>query len=298
MRDEFNVLVIEDNDETFNALKEGLANSRFRLLRATTAKEALKLCKDVYFMAIITESHMPDMNGIELIRRIKKIDNKVNIILMTTYSFIDSAVLALKTGAFAYILKPCNIEEVKLILQRAIENRSLLILAGERKYYQDMSILDGLTGVYNNRHFHEMLEWQIGHLLRVPQAFSLLMIDIDDFKKYNDTYGHLAGDKLLHNTAQLFLNSARGSDMVFRYGGEEFAIIMPQTAQENAKRAGERLLETVRIHLPVTISLGLATFPDNAQTQEELINNADKALYRAKSLGKARLCIYDQKLDK
>jgi diguanylate cyclase (GGDEF)-like protein len=282
----------------FNDLKEGLANSRFRLLRATTAKEALKLCKDVYFMAVITESHMPDMNGVELIRRIKKIDNKANIIFMTTYSFIDSAVLALKTGAFTYILKPFNMEEVKIVLQRAIENRSLLILAGERKYYQDMSILDGLTGVYNNRHFHEMLEWQIGHLRRVPQAFSLLMIDIDDFKKYNDTYGHLAGDKLLHNTAQLFLNSARGSDMVFRYGGEEFAIIMPQTAQENAKRAGERLLEAVKIHLPVTISLGLATFPDSAQTQEELINNADKALYRAKSLGKARLCIYDQKLDK
>ena len=161
-----------------------------------------------------------------------------------------------------------------------------------------MSILDGLTGVYNHRYFHERLDWQIDHLRRFPQAFSLFIIDIDDFKKYNDTNGHLAGDKVLHNAAQLFVDSTRDSDLVFRYGGEEFAIILPQTEQQNAKRVGERLIEMVRRQLPVTISIGLATFPEHAQTKNDLINRADKALYRAKRLGKDRICVYDERVDK
>ena len=161
-----------------------------------------------------------------------------------------------------------------------------------------MSILDGLTGIYNHRHFHEMLERQIAHLRRAPNSFSLLMIDIDDFKKYNDTKGHPEGDKVLHNAAQLFVNSTRDSDLVFRYGGEEFSVILAATGQQLASRAGERLVEGARVHLPVTISIGLATFPDDSQAKDELITKADQALYRAKRLGKDRVCIYDEKLDK
>ena len=298
MRDEFNILIVEDDDKTFGLLRSGLSQANYRIWRATAGRQALKLTKEDSFMAVITEITLPDMKGLELIKRIKKIDNKINIIVLTAYSFIDSAIEALKTGAFIYILKPINTEEVKLVLKRAIENTCLAILAGKRKYYQEMSILDGLTGVYNHRHFHEMLEWQITHLRRFPHAFSILMIDIDDFKKYNDTHGHLEGDKILCTAAQVFVSFTRESDMVFRYGGEEFAIILPQTGQKNAVTAGERLLEAIRRKLPVTISVGLATCPDDAQTKNELVNKADKALYRAKSLGKDRLCVYDRGLDK
>ncbi|MDP8297106.1 MAG: GGDEF domain-containing protein, partial [Candidatus Orphnella occulta] len=169
---------------------------------------------------------------------------------------------------------------------------------GKKKYYQDISILDGLTGVYNHRHFHEILDWQVDHIKRFPQAFSLIIIDIDDFKKYNDTHGHVEGDKVLHNTAQLFVMLTRDSDTVFRYGGEEFTILMPQTPNQQAQIVGQRLIEGVRKKSPVTISMGLSTFPDDAQIKKELVARADKALYRAKRLGKDRLCVYDKTVDK
>lgn len=298
MGKQFNILIVEDDEKTFDVLKQGLAEADYKIWRAVSGREALKLTKEIYFMVVITEIRIADMDGIELIRRIKKIDYKINVVALAAYSFIDSAVKALKAGAFTYLTKPLNTEEVRLIVRKAIENTCLLIQAGKRKYYQDMSILDGLTGVYNHRHFHEKLDWQIEHLRRSPQAFCLFMIDIDDFKKYNDTKGHQEGDKVLHNVAQLIVTTLRGSDLTFRYGGEEFSVILPQTTQEDAKRIAERLITAVRSRLPVTISVGISTFPDNVQAKNELINRADKALYRAKRLGKDRFCVFDERLDR
>jgi two-component system cell cycle response regulator len=297
-KDEFKILIIEDDENTLRALKDALAGTVYKVWRATTGKEALNLIKEINFMVVISEIQIPDMDGIELVKRIKKINSWINIIVLTSHSFINSAVNALMEGAYAYLMKPVNLEELRLILKRSVENSCLLIQAGKRKYYQDMSNLDGLTGIYNHRCFQENLDWQIGHLRRFPQAFSLFMIDLDDFKRYNDTKGHLEGDKILSGTAQLFVNLVREDDQVFRYGGEEFAIIMPQTERRHAERIGERLVKSVRAQLPITISVGAATFPDNAQTKDELIEKADKALYRAKRLGKNRICVYDGKLDK
>ncbi|MBN3038718.1 MAG: diguanylate cyclase [Candidatus Omnitrophica bacterium] len=298
MKDEFNILLVEDEESTFRTLKEAFADSRYKISRATTAKDALKLCHDINFMVIISELRLPDMDGIELIKRIKKANARVNVLVLTVYSFAEHAVKALEAGAFAYFLKPINVQEVKIVLKRAIENTCLLIQAGKKKYYQDMSVMDGLTGVYNHRHFHEVLDWQMSHMRRFPQTFSLFIIDIDNFKKYNDTKGHVEGDKVLHDAAQLFVTITRDSDWVFRYGGEEFAVILPQTPQQQAQIAGERLLRATRAQLPVTISVGLASFPDNAQTKNELVVRADKALYRAKNTGKDKICIYDKNTDK
>jgi len=293
----FNILVVEDNEETFKKLKENLSNLDYKIWRAASGREALKFIKKVHFTAVITELRLPDINGVKLIRRIKKVDHKVSIIVLTVYSFADLRVEAMKNGAFTYLMKPLNIEEVRLVLKRAVENTFLLMQAGRAKYYQDVSILDGLTAIYNHRYFQEKLKWYVDYFKRHPQVLSLFIIDIDDFKKYNDTKGHLAGDKVLHNTAQLFVDSVRGSDTVFRYGGEEFAVILPQTEKQGAERVGQRLISKVREQLPITISIGLATFPFDGQTEKSLVDKADKALYRAKRLGKDRICVYNEKLD-
>lgn len=298
MEEEFNILIIEDDDKTFDLLVEAFKKTKYKLWRVTTGKEALRLIKDVYFMAAISELHPLDINIIKLIKKIKKVDYRINIVLLAVYSFADTAVKALEAGAYAYLLKPLDIQEVKLILKRAIEETCLLIQAGKKKYFEDISILDGLTGLYNHRNFHEILDWHISHLRRHPQAFSLLMIDVDDFKKYNDIHGHVEGDKILRNAAKVFVDSTRETDRVFRYGGEEFSVLLPQTPQAQAEIVAKRIVEAVRSKMPVTISMGLATFPDHAQIKEDLVIKADKALYRAKALGKNRLCIYDKKLDK
>ncbi len=297
MADEFNMLIIEDNDSTFNTIKSVFDTKVYKLWRVSSGKEALNLLKKTHFIAVISELRVNDIDGIELVKRIKKIDSRVNIIVLTAYSFADAAVNALKEGAYAYLLKPLNVEELKLILRRAVENTCLLIQVGKKKYYQDISILDGLTSVYNHRHFHEVLEWHVNHVRRFPQAFSLLMIDIDNFKKYNDTHGHVEGDKVLHNAAQLFVALTRETDVVFRYGGEEFTIIMPQTPNQQAQIVGQRLVDGVKRQSPITISMGLSTFPDHAQAKKDLVAKADKALYRAKRLGKDRLCVYDKNVD-
>ena len=298
MSDEFNILVVEDDENIFKVLNKTFIGDRYKLWRVTTGKEALNLIKEIHFVAIISELHIADIDGIELIKRINKIDPRVNIIVLTAYSFANSAVKALEAGAYAYLLKPLNSEELKLILRRSIENTCLLIQVGKKKYYQDISILDGLTSVYNHRRFHEILEWQIDHMKRLPQAFSLFIIDIDNFKKYNDTHGHVEGDKVLHNVAQLLVTLTRDTDTVFRYGGEEFAVIMAQTPNQQAQIVGQRLIEGVRRQSPITISIGLSTFPNDAHVKEALVVKADKALYRAKRLGRDQLCVYDKNMDK
>lgn len=298
MRDEFNILIVEDDEKTFTTLQQAFVDERYKLTKVTNGNEALRIAKEVNFMAVISELRLPDIDGVEFIRRMKKQCPKINIIVLTVYTFAESAVKALEAGAFAYFLKPLNVQEVQLVLKRAIENTCLLIQAGKKQYYQDMSVLDGLTGVYNHRHFHEVLDFQMAHMRRFPQTFSLFIIDIDNFKKFNDTKGHVEGDKVLHDSAQLFVTITRESDWVFRYGGEEFAIILPQTPQAQAQIAAERLLRAVRAQLPITISIGLASFPDNAQVKADLVVRADKALYRAKNSGKDKLCTYDKNVDR
>jgi two-component system, cell cycle response regulator len=297
-KNEFNILVIEDDDQTFNAIKNGLSGTDYKLFRVKTGNEALKIAKDGHFLAVVTELMISDMNGIELVKRLKQLLSSINVICLSTYTFLDTAVKALGEGAFAYLLKPLHINELNLMLKRAIENSLLTAQVKQKVYYQDMSVTDGLTGVYNHRYFYEMLNWHINHLRRTPQMFSLLIIDIDNFKKYNDTHGHVEGDKVFRDTAQLFLNTTRENDMVFRYGGEEFSIILTQTDQHLGQIAGERVLLAVRKHAPVAVSIGLATFPIDAQTQNDLVVNADKALYRAKSSGKDRICVFDKNMDK
>jgi len=298
MSDKFNMLVIEDDENIFKVLSKAFDDSTYKLWRVPTGREALKLIKEIYFIGIISELHIADMDIIELINRIKKTDPRINIIVLTAYSFADLAVKALKAGAYAYLLKPLNTEELRLMLRRSVENTCLLIQVGKKKYYQDISILDGLTSVYNHRHFHEILEWQINHIKRAPQAFSLFIIDIDNFKEYNDTHGHVEGDKILHNVAQLFVTLTRDTDTVFRYGGEEFTIIMPQTSNQQAQLIGQRLVDGIRRQSSITVSIGLSTFPDDTQVKEELVARADKALYRAKRMGKDRMCAYNKSVDK
>ena len=164
MSDAFNILVVEDDENIFKVLDKTFIGDRYKLWRVTTGKEALNLIKEIHFIVVISELYIADMDGIELIKRIKKIDSRVNIIVLTAYSFANSAVKALEAGAYAYLLKPLNTEELKLMLRRSIENTCLLIQVGRKKYYQDISILDSLTSVFNHRHFDDVLKWQIDHM--------------------------------------------------------------------------------------------------------------------------------------
>ncbi|MFQ5886816.1 MAG: GGDEF domain-containing protein, partial [Anaerolineae bacterium] len=167
---------------------------------------------------------------------------------------------------------------------------------------QQLAITDGLTGLYNLRYFYEALEKEIQRSERYHRSVSLIILDIDNFKRYNDTYGHLAGDDLLKELAQLMSKVTRQTDTLARYGGEEFAIILPETETEGAEFLAQRLQEEVREHRfstqddqtigRITISLGVATYPHHAHSTKALVDAADMALLRAKQAGKNRLFAY------
>jgi diguanylate cyclase (GGDEF)-like protein len=174
---------------------------------------------------------------------------------------------------------------------QAIENTMLY------KSTEYLSITDGLTGLYNHRHFQEQLEVEVKRGQRYDLNLSLIMIDLDHFKEFNDSYGHLEGDSLLRKIAQILKSSLRETDFVARYGGEEFAVILPETNKEGASIAAERVRRAIseqifgEVGAKMTISLGVASYPDDACLRADLIRKADEALYRAKREGRNRTCL-------
>lgn len=153
------------------------------------------------------------------------------------------------------------------------------------------AIRDSLTALYNRRHLNQILSG----LLCGKRALSFIIFDIDNFKELNDTLGHLEGDKALRSIANITLKAVRDKDKVFRYGGEEFSIVLPDTSKETAVRIAERLRHDIKSsfcnnkHHALTISLGVASFPEDGKTMDKLINKADSALYKAKRQGKNRV---------
>ncbi|MFC1902128.1 diguanylate cyclase [Chloroflexota bacterium] len=155
---------------------------------------------------------------------------------------------------------------------------------------------DVLTGLFNHRYFHECMEREIDRSLRFGSIFSLVSIDIDDFKKHNDIYGHLSGDEVLRQAGKLILQGVRKVDMAFRYGGDEFSILLPETPVQGAKKLGEKLrleMETLTNTqgMPISCSLGVGSWPADGMTREDIIQSVDTALYYAKQNGKNRVCL-------
>jgi diguanylate cyclase (GGDEF)-like protein len=165
----------------------------------------------------------------------------------------------------------------------------------------EISITDSLTRLYNRKHLMETLDREVTRSERYSHPFSLLIIDIDHFKKYNDTYGHLAGDEVLRRLASVFKETIRSSDYAARYGGEEFIIILPEISPEQGVEAAERIRRKVAEQrfegdgeaIEVTISVGVASYPENGEDAETVIRNADEALYEAKKLGRNQVTLAD-----
>lgn len=299
------VLVVDDEGIMRNLLADVLQDEGYDVTTATTGEEAIKYAREKSFQIVITDLKMPGMNGIEVLKRFKEIDNNISIIVITAYASVESAVEAMKEGAYDYISKPFNIDEIKLIVNRALERQSLIKEAKEKEHYKELSILDGLTDIYNHRYFHEELEHELERAERYNIEISLLMIDIDDFKIYNDTYGHMAGDQVLKKMARIFLEVVRKVDVVARYGGEEFGVILPQTTKAEAATMARRiraLVEQIKfpdkggnLNVRISISAGIATYPADAKGKNELIATADEALYGAKKQGKNRICLFNEK---
>lgn len=164
---------------------------------------------------------------------------------------------------------------------------------------QELAITDSLTGVFSRRYALERLEEEIARSQKFNYKFSVAMLDIDHFKGYNDRYGHLVGDAILKEISRVTKDSIRQIDLIGRYGGEEFLIVMTETDNSQAVLAGERIRKSIEDNpikvydeeMKVTVSIGIATFPDDAKDSAKLIDRADQALYKAKETGRNKVCV-------
>jgi diguanylate cyclase (GGDEF)-like protein len=190
--------------------------------------------------------------------------------------------------------KPITIDAVRILTMFA--NQAGLAIENSRLYEQTvvLSNSDSLTSLWNHGYFQYLMGEEIKRSSLVKSWFTLLMIDIDNFKAFNDTHGHQAGDSIIRGISRIFRDISRKIDIIARYGGEEFGIILPITKKEEALVLAERIRKAVEINTGlknITISIGVASFPEDGATKEELIAKADKALYEAKKLGKNKICV-------
>jgi diguanylate cyclase (GGDEF)-like protein len=289
--EEINVLVIEDKSEEAIFLESTLQSQGYKVWVDSTGEEAVRLFKTAPFAVVFTELHMLGMNGIEITKELIKIRPNVSVIVITAYPFISSAIEAMEAGAYGYITKPFNPTEINIVLERAIERFYFLSSDEEKKQFAELSIKDPLTGVYNRRFLKIYIPNKISSMKRVAEKFSILLIDIDYFKKYNDTNGRLAGDKLLREMCELFKQSLRNEDIIFRYGGEEFLIFLDHADKSRSSMVAERIRNLVNLSMPTTVSIGVGIYPDDGWDLDELIANVDKALYKAKESGRNKVCL-------
>ncbi len=301
--EEARILVVDDGEDIVSFMKRALQNHGHNVTACTDTEDAIENTKNTFYDLIITDLKMPKISGVEFVKMAKKISPNTDLIVMTGFPSVETAVECMKNGASDYLAKPIDLEYLNIIVEKSLYKRALEKRAAEREYFEQISRVDGLTGLYNHKFFHELLNAEIARADRYKYSFSLLMIDIDDFKRINDNYGHQTGDIILKEIAAIFKSLVRKTDSAARYGGEEFAIILSQTAKEHSRVFADRTVKHVATsklegfshNETVTISAGLAEYPD-AHTQESLIKKADEALYQAKNMGKNTLCVYgDQK---
>jgi two-component system cell cycle response regulator len=305
MKDSFPILIAEDNVVSRKILEKGLLKAGFEVVSVENGKEAFQILKSDFCPIVITDWKMPEMDGPELCRAIRrhKFPGYVFIILVTAKDKDDDIIAGLEAGADDYLVKPINQAE---LVARLKAGKRILRLERSLKEANEkitmLSITDSLTGIYNRSYLNERLPQEIVRSCRYRHPLSLLMCDIDRFKKINDTYGHLIGDQILRDFVFCLNRSIRKSiDWMVRYGGEEFLIVLPETSVQGAWEWAERLRKIVSTHIftidgkdvQITASFGLGGFDpskhDDKMSSETLIAESDRYLYRAKEAGRNRV---------
>jgi diguanylate cyclase (GGDEF)-like protein len=301
------ILIVEDDQVARESLEEFLQLNSFTVLSVSSAPEALKILIKTDVDLVLTDLVMPEMDGISMTKAIRESRKDIPILVMTGFASIEYAVEAIKAGATDFITKPLKLDHVVFIINRVLETRSLRIKAQETDYYKELSNRDELTKISNFRHFSYVLQLEIDRQLRYHRPLTLLIIDIDDFKRCNDMHGHLTGDLVLVKVASLLTTQIRSCDFVARYGGDEFTVILPEISEKEALAVCRRIMKSIEQCEfqsfekesigPLSVTIGIASFPQNANDSKELIEKADRAMYAGKRAGKNRVCIFDDKIN-
>jgi len=302
---EAHVLIVDDDAAIRESMNEFVDMSGYQSSTASSAEEALERLSQNAIDVVITDIMLPGMDGLELTDRIKK-EYEIDVIVMTGYSGDYSYEEAISKGASDFVFKPVRFEELLLRLRRVLKER---LLTQERVHMLDklkrLSITDGLTKLFNSRYFYNQIKAEIDRTSRYQRPLSLLLLDIDQFKEYNDNYGHLEGDKVLVGLGEVIKSCLRKMDSAYRYGGEEFTVILPETEGDEAATVAERIRSMVSEDkfypkgddepCTITISIGVTEYVPDEEVAI-FVQRADKAMYLSKQSGRNRVsCLFATK---
>jgi two-component system cell cycle response regulator len=294
----FTVAIVDDDAAIRRLVLLVLHRAGYRTLEYSAGEEARAALRDEDWDLLVLDRKLPDMDGLVLAHELKSNPalRTRYVIMLTGEADQEDKIEGLELGADDYITKPFQYQELLARIRagkRIVDLQKELVEKNRR--LELLSITDGLTKLHNHRYFQDELARAFDESQRYSRPLSLAMIDIDFFKKINDTFGHAAGDDVLKKTAELFRESVRSTDLVARYGGEEFTVMMPETELPDAITFAEKIrhlvetatLETQAGPIQATVSIGVASVPlTQVQSPKELIVAADKALYRAKRSGR------------
>ncbi|MBI5426684.1 MAG: diguanylate cyclase [Nitrospinae bacterium] len=330
------VLLVDDEESIRVSVGRDLKKAGYEVTVSDSGEDALEKYRETRFDVILTDLMMEEMDGIRLLKEARQINPNAMVVILTGYGSMTTAIAAIEGGAFDYVLKPCQREELVVRLGRCVESLELQELVGQRakeietaneelkralekhrelekslresrdqlaennKKLQRLSSLDGLTGIANRRFFDEYIAREWGLAIRQGIPISLIFIDVDYFKLYNDTFGHQEGDDCLKKVANVIAKCLkRPADLSARYGGEEFVALLPGTDESGAEKIAEGIRAAVSAQKishkhptgdHVTVSLGVAAVvPQPGASYASLIEAADVAMLKAKREGKDRV---------
>jgi diguanylate cyclase (GGDEF)-like protein len=291
-------ILLIDDDRSQHLLAQGYVGTfrggPWELDVAETYAAGLKKLLSGKYAVCLLDHHLGERNGIDLLREAAAADCVTPVVLLTATDSEEVDEAAMEAGAMDFLVKG---EITPRMLEHSV--RYARKLGDTLGQLRQMAKHDALTGLANRREFDRLLEEEWQRSTRFNHPFALVLLDIDHFKKVNDTYGHQSGDEVLKHVASLLAGQVRTVDRVARHGGEEFAILMIETDRKAAVQGLHRLfallaetpcdLPDKKISLPVTLSAGVAMMPDDAASLKELVAEADKALYAAKKAGRNRV---------
>jgi len=305
------ILVIDDEPAVAEVLAAFLTEEGHDVTVLLMGSVAMQGIKEDSFDVILTDLNLPDLGGkeagLQILEFTKQVDSSIEVIIIMEEGTLHAIKEAMRAGAYDLLVKPFDGAEIvltvanSLLKHRLKEERNQLVreveqVRAEQRELFDLATRDGLTNLYNYRYFQTQLERLMAK--RAPQnPVSLVMIDADNFKIFNDRYGHLRGDEILRTIARVLTSHIRDTDIAARCGGDEFSVLLPETNEDQALAFAERcvrlvpeykLNETDSEH-QLTISIGIASYPKDAANPRALMAAADHAMYAAKSAGGNRV---------